>query len=202
MKAVTIVLAISICFAAAFGDFIVFKSRYSDSQVFTALADNSVHAALGFLSALQFFSLGVNISTEACIYNIIFCTAVSSLIDVDHVILAKSFYFRDLVNLRGRGFLHCTTLWLAYTLLLLIYSCMTRKLNLYVLSFMLILAFSSHHMRDGHQRGLWMFPFGHTPPINRNVYILGSAVMPVVFYYIFYYFNPHVKYNTVYSHVV
>lgn len=84
-------LTASICATALIGDYIVFKSKYSESQVFRSFADSGVHASIGFLSALLFFTYDIGITEQARIYNIAFCTILSSLIDVDHFIAAKSF---------------------------------------------------------------------------------------------------------------
>lgn len=50
---------------------------------------------------------------------------------------------------------------------------------------MIIVAFTSHHIRDANRRGFWVYPFGHTPAISNYVYLLISAVTPYLFAYIF-----------------
>lgn len=185
MKFTNIILTFSIFFSAALGDYLVFRSKYSNSHVFRAFCDTSVHGVIGFLSALLFFSQNYNISSQACIYNILFCTALSSLIDVDHFIVARSLYLKDLLNLRQRGIFHCTTFWLVISTILIFYSHFCRKLNIYILTYMIIIAFSSHHIRDGYRRGLWLYPFGHTPPINKFVYTFSICILPSIFVYIY-----------------
>lgn len=62
---------------------------------------------------------------------------------------------------------------------------MVKKLNVLILTYMLILAFTSHHLRDANRRGLWMYPYGHTASLNKYVYVILSAVLPYVFVYTF-----------------
>ncbi|CAH2064651.1 unnamed protein product, partial [Iphiclides podalirius] len=139
-------LTVSICATALIGDYIVFKSKYSDSQAFRAFSDSSVHASIGFLSALIFFSYDIGLTDQARAYNIAFCTLLSSIIDVDHFIAAKSFRLKDLTHLKQRGIFHCTTFWFILTAMLLVYASIAKKLNVYILAFMIIIAFTSHHM--------------------------------------------------------
>ncbi|XP_045488951.1 transmembrane protein 267 [Pieris rapae] len=195
MKILSVLLSVSIVFTAITGDYIVFHSKYSKFFIFRAVIDNFVHASIGTLSALLFF-IYVERSRQAWIYNIILCTIVSSLIDVDHFIVAKSIHYKDLTNLKYRGFLHCTSLWFIITTILLIYSYIFRKNNIYVLSYMLILAYTSHHIRDGNRRGLCVYPFGHTPPIHKYVYVLLLGILPIIFGHICQYMKPISK-NTV-----
>lgn len=75
------------------GDYVVFNSKYSDSQLFRAIADSIVHASIGFLSSLIYFTYNHNTSVPIHI-NVFICTFVSSFIDVDHFIAAKSIYLK------------------------------------------------------------------------------------------------------------
>ncbi len=43
----------------------------------------------------------------------------------------------------------------------------------------LIISIASHHLRDGERRGLWVAPFGSTPPIPHKLYILMTLTLPV-----------------------
>lgn len=76
-------------------------------------------------------------------------------------------------------------------------------MNIYVFTYMLMLAFTSHHIRDGNRRGLWLYPFGHTPPINKYIYVLLLSILPFFFGYFFQLMKPISK-NTVvqYSMIV
>lgn len=90
MRLIKILLSVSIIFTGLFGDYVVFRSKYSESQLFRAAADTTVHAAIGFLSACLFFTHRLNLLPITCIYNTVFCTMLSSIIDIDHFIVAQS----------------------------------------------------------------------------------------------------------------
>lgn len=94
MRLLKLLITIFIVFTGFFGDYVVFKSKYSESQLFRAAADSTVHATIGFLSASLFFTHSLNIPFQTCIYNTVFCTMVSSIIDIDHVFVAKSIYLK------------------------------------------------------------------------------------------------------------
>lgn len=62
---------------------------------------------------------------------------------------------------------------------------MAKRLNFNIITYMIILAFTSHHLRDANRRGLWLYPYGHTVAINKYVYVVLSAILPYVFAYTF-----------------
>ncbi|XP_049884381.1 transmembrane protein 267 [Pectinophora gossypiella] len=197
MRFLQIILSLSLCLTAITGDYIVFESKYSSSQVFRAFADSSVHASIGLLSATLFFTHEISISRYASVCNIIFCTILSSFIDIDHVMEAKSIYLKDMHNLK-RGIFHCTTFWLIVSLLFILYSYVVKKLNIYILTFMIIIAYTSHHIRDGNRRGLWLYPFGHTPPISKFIYVALIGILPNIYAKIFTYMeNGFYRHNVV-----
>ncbi|XP_063631274.1 transmembrane protein 267 [Cydia splendana] len=181
MKYAKIVLTLLLCSSTYIGDYIVFKSKFSSSQVFRAFSDSAVHATIGFLSSLVFFSHETSVTGHAKLINVIFCTFVSSFIDIDHVMVARSLHWKDLTTLKQRGVFHCTTFWLLITIPLLIYSHIYKKLNIYILSWMLTLAYTSHHIRDANRRGLWLYPFGHTSPLTKYMYVCLTVVLPHLF---------------------
>ncbi|XP_034838934.1 transmembrane protein 267 [Maniola hyperantus] len=190
MRYVNIVFMLLICATAYVGDYIVFKSKYSSNQVFRAFADTSVHGAIGFWSALLFFSCGINVTTQAWLCNVLFCSAMSSLIDVDHFIVAKSFNLKDIANVNRRGIFHNTSFSIIVAVILLILTHISRKINLYLLTYMLILAFTSHHIRDGNRRGIWLYPYTHTQPLGKCLYVFLICLLPFVFAYTFYHTKP------------
>ncbi|XP_045456382.1 transmembrane protein 267 [Melitaea cinxia] len=198
MKYLQVSFTILIFLTAYIGDYVIFQSKYSSSQLFRAVADSTVHTTIGALSALLFFS-SVKITNEACFYNTVICTVVSCLIDVDHFLMAKSFYLKDVAKLKQRGILHCTTLWIVITLLLIAYSYINRKHNFYVITYMILIAFSSHHIRDGERRGLWLYPYGHTRPINKSIYLILICLLPSLLSYIYNCTKPLYKTNVFYN---
>ncbi|KAM3955043.1 transmembrane protein 267-like [Aphomia sociella] len=191
-----VVLTVSIFVTAYIGDYVVFKSKFSQSQVFRACSDSVVHASIGFLSAILFFSRE-NLMSTSCIFNIAFCTFMSSFIDVDHIFVARSLQWKDMTNLKQRGIFHCTTFWLIITTFLLSYSYIYKKNNIHVLSWMLIVAFTSHHIRDANRRGLWIYPFGHTRPFHKLFYTALVSVLPNLLATIYMTLQPNIYKHTV-----
>ncbi|XP_023949938.1 transmembrane protein 267 [Bicyclus anynana] len=190
MRLLSIILTLSICGAAYMGDYIVFNSKYSSNQMFRAFADTSVHGVIGLLSALLFFSHGMNVTTQAWVCNTLICFLVSAFIDIDHVIVAKSFNLKDIANVNRRGMFHDTSFCTIMSSILLAFSHFTRKQNIYLLTYMIILAFTSHHIRDGNRRGIWFYPYAHTQPLGKCVYVFLICVLPSFLAFIFNYTKP------------
>jgi len=40
-------------------------------------------------------------------------------------------------------------------------------------------AWSTHHLRDGLRRGIWIAPFGHTPPLPNWLYLVATVAIPL-----------------------
>ncbi|XP_045783569.1 transmembrane protein 267 isoform X2 [Maniola jurtina] len=190
MRYISVIFMLSICATAYLGDYMVFKSKYSSNQVFRAFADTSVHGAIGFWSALLFFSCGINVTTQAWLYNVLFCSAMSSLIEVDHFIVAKSFNLKDIANVNRRGVFHNTSFCVIVTAILIILTHIARKINVHLFTYMLLLAFTSHHIRDGNRRGIWLYSSTHTQPLGKCLYMFLICLLPCVFAYSFHYTKP------------
>lgn len=87
-------------FTAYFGDVIVFRSRYSNSLLFRAICDVLVHGSLGFFSSIVFFSIDNNYSSLEYdgTLHIVLCTFFSSIIDIDHIFVAKSIFLKVCIS--------------------------------------------------------------------------------------------------------
>ncbi|KAG6463782.1 transmembrane protein 267 [Manduca sexta] len=181
---------------AIFGDYVVFNSKYSNSQVFRAFSDTFVHGILGGLSSVVFFNYDNSLNFHSYITYIIFCTVVSSLIDIDHVIAAWSLQWKDITNAKQRGIFHATTFWLIVVLILTLYGYVIKKQSLYTLSAILLVSALSHHLRDANRRGIWMPPLGSTPPLNKLIYITLLGICPHILAYVY----QHTKFRF-YKHV-
>ncbi|CAG9790631.1 unnamed protein product [Diatraea saccharalis] len=190
MRYFNISLTVGLCFTAVFGDFLVFRSNFTNSQVIRAVTDNLVHAIIGCLSAMIFFNHETNLTRQACHLNIAFCTMLSSFIDVDHFLVARSLHLKDLFGLKQRGILHCTTTWLIITAILYIYSYIYNKNNIHVATWMIFIAYTTHHLRDANRRGLWLYPFGHTVPVPTVMYIILTMFLPNLYPHIYFYMKP------------
>ncbi|XP_026755800.2 transmembrane protein 267 [Galleria mellonella] len=189
-------LTLSIFATAFIGDYVVFKSKFSHSQIFRACSDSLVHASIGFLSSVLFFS-HENLMDSSSMFNIAICTFMSSFIDVDHIFVARSLQWKDLTNLKQRGIFHCTTFWLVLTTSLLIYSYIYKKIHIYVITWMLIVAYTSHHIRDANRRGLWLYPYGHTPPFHKYIYIFLVGLLPNLLTLLYNCWKPNIYKHTV-----
>ncbi|XP_037934898.1 transmembrane protein 267 [Teleopsis dalmanni] len=149
-----------------------------------ALSDNATHALIGALTgiayAVQFYDRSTNLFGWLLIF---ICFAVSSLIDMDHFIEARSLHLEDATNLTRRPFLHCSSI----ILIILIFYLCTASLNYFKTSLILgslLCAFITHHTRDAVRRGYWLCPFGHTNRVAYVAYIIITVLTPHVVYYL------------------
>jgi len=44
---------------------------------------------------------------------------------------------------------------------------------------MFAVAWTTHHLRDGLRRGLWIAPFGHTPALPKWLYLAATTAVPL-----------------------
>lgn len=182
-----LLLMVTVC-----GDLIVFKSKYSESQIYRAYTDSLTHASIGCISAIIFFTYDINIRRPTSIYNVIICTVLSSFIDVDHFFMARSFNIKDFVNLK-RGIFHCTSFGLLISAILYLISYYMKNQEILLWNFMLIIAYSSHHVRDANRRGLWFYPYGHTRPLSYYFYVFLICALPHTFAYLYMYLKLNFK---------
>ncbi|XP_070545963.1 transmembrane protein 267-like [Ptychodera flava] len=163
------------CFCCA-GDTAMQLPWISRNMALRAIADNGIHAVIG----LWCWSLVSGLQTIDDVLQTILCGVLSSAVDLDHFIAAKSFSLKDALSLKSRPPFHATTLIpvIACFLKLSIYlHPMPRLQNL---PWIFSVAWFSHHIRDGTRRGLWMWPFGSTPPIPYWLYPMVTMVLPLV----------------------
>ncbi|XP_043678260.1 transmembrane protein 267 isoform X1 [Vespula pensylvanica] len=156
--------------------------KYVHTAVARAILDNLTHAIVGGLT----WTLILILSKKSFVQNlhdIFFSFALSSFIDLDHFLAARSWKLNDATNLNKRPFLHCTTipilLWLIMNLSSITFNC--PSLNQY--SWIVSASFLSHHIRDATRRGLWFCPFGSTQPIPYNLYIGISMALPYILHW-------------------
>ncbi|KAH0554473.1 transmembrane protein 267 [Cotesia glomerata] len=158
-------------------------SYNNNNHFLKAVIDNATHGIVAGLS----WTLIVLLQNEPIAKNlpsILFCIFLSSLIDVDHFVEAKSFNIKDATNLDHRPFFHCTTLPIIIWAVLLVVSKLASE-NLYNLNYcawILLTSFLSHHIRDATRRGLWVPPFGSTGKIPYYFYVLLTMLFPYFVY--------------------
>ncbi|XP_012264246.2 transmembrane protein 267 [Athalia rosae] len=163
------------------GDSLLYNLKNSTLR---AISDNVTHALVGGLSWTLVITLSKN-SVTRNLLGITLCFVISSLIDLDHFLLAKSWKLQDASHLGNqRPVLHCSTIPLV---VLVIFEISSRILHCssggyYILVF--ITGVFSHHIRDATRRGMWFCPFGSTPPIPYYLYICIAMGLPYLIYWL------------------
>ncbi|XP_038058128.1 transmembrane protein 267-like [Patiria miniata] len=144
-----------------------------------AFMDSFTHGLVGVLSWA--IVIGA-IPPTSCrqLGEILFCGMLSSGLDVDHFVAARSIYLQDALVLPHRPVLHSTSLILLIGFILLLTTRITASHKLRPLPYMFLTASLSHHIRDGSRRGLWLWPLGSTPPLPYWTYIGLVCILPVV----------------------
>lgn len=183
------------------GDFLV--EYNNDAPLVKAIYDNATHTTAGLLSALvMILQTNHRIFGFERVALIGMCTVLSSLIDVDHFITAKSlklsvifsnyykttdlisiiidtiFFPQRAVQIQQRPFLHFTTIPLAlmFLMFLLQRNAELSRVNLWLS--VVVCAFLSHHTRDATRRGYTLWPFVTTGPIPYPSYIAAVVAIP------------------------
>ncbi|XP_018579196.1 transmembrane protein 267 [Anoplophora glabripennis] len=170
-----------IAVVAILGDYIVAHLKI---HIFQAIFDNATHAIIGGLS---WFLVCINYKTELrssyVILEIGICSFLSSFIDVDHFIAAKSLSLTKATHLSRRPLLHCSTFPLLTCILFLLLSYIFQWPVIKRYTLIVFTAFASHHTRDATRRGYWLYWYGSTPPIPYGVYVLITCIIPYFVYY-------------------
>ena len=84
--------------------------------------------------------------------------------------------FQDAVSLPKRPPLHSTSILvpiLPVTIIITLYYPL-----LWTLPFLTTVSIMSHHVRDGHRRGIWFWPVGSTPAIPYWLYLAIIVLLP------------------------
>ncbi|KRT82770.1 hypothetical protein AMK59_4205 [Oryctes borbonicus] len=185
ISSLQVYLASLLGLSAVAGDLLV---NYSQKHIYRALFDNVTHAVIGGLS---WFIICLNHrerNASSTLFEIITCTAVSSLIDLDHFAVAKSWSLKDATSLKYRPPLHVTTIPLVIVPSMLYLSYLFHSYTLQRYSLILFTAFITHHTRDATRRGYWFYPFGATPAIPYFSYVLITLSIPYLvcgFFYLY-----------------
>lgn len=86
---INIFLTAGLCLTAILGDFLV--QKFEHSHILKAVIDNGTHAAIGGLTwSVVCFQRKIFPSSSEIIWQVLLCTVVASMTDVDHFIEAKS----------------------------------------------------------------------------------------------------------------
>ncbi|XP_053676335.1 transmembrane protein 267 [Anopheles nili] len=148
-----------------------------------ACIDNATHALIGCIVSVIVLNSGKIHVTKQDYWMFLFeATIVSSCIDLDHFIEARSFSLKDATHLDHRPFLHNSALCLFILGLLFAIIRFDGSVKLRLFIAMAFVAFSTHHIRDATRRGIWI----KTPIFNKS-----SPALPYVAYIAFVNFVPH-----------
>ncbi|KAG5332499.1 TM267 protein, partial [Acromyrmex charruanus] len=165
------------------GDFGLKWLKYDKNESARAALDNATHATVGGLT----WMLIVILSRKSIVRNlnsIFSCFLLASFVDLDHFIAAHSWHIHDATHLQKRPFLHCTTIpILLWTFFILLSNTFHSPLMEHI-SWMILAAFLSHHIRDGTRRGLWFCPFGSTRPIPYYLYVSLCMSLPYILHWL------------------
>jgi len=143
------------------------------SSYLRALVDNTAHGLIAFVS----WCVVSEIQTRKDLLEAMLCGLIACVIDVDHFLAAKSFRLQEARQLKNRPFLHSTTVVFIVVPILQVWLAQNVS-YLRSLPYLFAVAVISHHLRDGHRRGLWFWPLGSTPPLPYWVYITCVMALP------------------------
>ncbi|XP_033100889.1 transmembrane protein 267-like [Anneissia japonica] len=146
------------------------------NRVFAALLDNFTHGIIG--SWTWAVVLGGNLNSTKNLRQIILAGILASCMDVDHFLAARSIHLKDATSLQQRPLFHMTTLIPVIAIISEIIICASGLHRLHYFPYLFTLSWFSHHIRDATRRGLWLWPFGSTPPVPYGMYIGLTLVLP------------------------
>lgn len=132
-----------------------------------AVTDNLVHGLISVLATG--FLFGYNR------YSFLFFAFIAgSFVDVDHFIEVRSLSLHRALHdqPRGRAFLHNSLLLLIISLMMITVEYCFSRSNHVIYSWIFILGWSTHHLRDAQRRGLTLLPLGETSPIDYYLFIM------------------------------
>ncbi|XP_032752735.1 transmembrane protein 267 [Rattus rattus] len=140
-----------------------------------ALSDNMVHGVIGMWS----WAVVIGIRKKSDFAEVLLAGFLASVIDVDHFFMARSLSLQAALTLPRRPFLHCSTV-IPITVLSVKLAMHLFKLrdSWRFLPWMIFISWTSHHIRDGIRHGLWICPFGKTPPLPFWLYVISTLSLP------------------------
>jgi len=89
------------------------------------------------------------------------------------------------LSLEKRPLLHNSTLMLVISFCPVVicwFVCSSKisfRTAVILLCWIFTVAWTTHHLRDGLRHGLWIAPFGHTPPLPNWLYLVATTAVPL-----------------------
>ncbi|XP_028394287.1 transmembrane protein 267-like [Dendronephthya gigantea] len=148
-------------------------SWINTNDILRALVDNSGHGTIAFLSWLAVAGIDKRGLAESTL-----CCLMACAIDVDHFIMAKSYSLKDALSLPKRPPFHSTSILVPILPLTIVFAIYYP--TFWTLPFLTTVSVISHHIRDGHRRGIWFWPIGSTPAIPYWLYLVTIVLLPLL----------------------
>ena len=140
-----------------------------------AISDNIVHGVIGMWS----WAVVTGIRKKSDFGEVLLAGFLASVIDVDHFFQARSLSLQAALTLPRRPFLHCSTVIpIAVLSVKLAVHLFKLRDSWRFLPWMILVSWTSHHIRDGIRHGLWICPFGKTPPLPSSFYVISTLSLP------------------------
>ncbi|XP_063817810.1 transmembrane protein 267 [Pseudophryne corroboree] len=140
-----------------------------------SMSDNAIHGVIGMWS----WAIVIGLRKRSDFCEVLLAGFLASVIDLDHFFLAGSFSLKAALNLPHRPPLHCSTIIPVVAVALKFLMQLLRlKDSWCFLPWMLLISWTSHHVRDGVRHGLWLYPFGKTAPLPYWLYVAITASLP------------------------
>ncbi|KAL4228416.1 hypothetical protein ACF0H5_011463 [Mactra antiquata] len=171
-----ILLLLSCCI----GDYLLLHP-IKQSQLLTAATDSLTHGIVGAFSWAIICDVKF---TRQTVLECFLCGLLAMSVDIDHFLSAKSFHLKDALSLPRRPPFHATTVIILVDLVLITLSFILDQKFL-LGAYLFTTAWFSHHVRDGHRRGLWFYPFGDTSPIPQYYYLFIIFIFPLITRFIY-----------------
>jgi len=167
-----------VCFS---GDSLLSSDKVLLHGFFKALVDSGVHFSVGGLSWLvagtSLQSSSVNPTVKQLTSEVVLAATLSSLVDLDHFIAAKSFSLKAATSLQSRPFLHDSLVPILVLLTSLLLGLLDKSGLITRLGILTFSSLLSHHFRDAWRRGLWFRGIG-VLELNYWTYIFLTFLFP------------------------
>jgi len=167
-----------VCFS---GDSLLSSDKVLLHGFFKALVDSGVHFSVGGLSwlvaGMSLQSSSVNPTVKQLTSEVVLAATLSSLVDLDHFIAAKSFSLKAATSLQSRPFLHDSLVPILVLLTSLLLGLLDKSGLITRLGILTFSSLLSHHFRDAWRRGLWFRGIG-VLELNYWTYIFLTFLFP------------------------
>lgn len=151
-----------------------------------ALLDNLTHGGIAAVSWI------IVVDDSSKYLEIVVCGLMSCAVDVDHFLAARSFKLNDALNLSHRPPFHNTLLLALVSTGVHFIAWISGSVQWQRYSWLFVVAWLSHHIRDACRRGLWLGDLGSVP-YPYWLYIVSVLVLPLTVRTCLYYLDLNVR---------